>query len=127
MTVFHRVASTDEIPEGEGRCFEVADQVVAVFNIDGKYTAINDLCPHMGASLASGQLDQDKAVVSCPWHGWRFSVVDGTWVDNPRIKTDAFEVRVVDNQIEVSLPSTGQPPSTESNDGSPVEPGNAND
>ena len=53
----------------------------------------------MGALLASGCLDGN--VVTCPWHAWRFRVTDGTWCDNPRIKTDVFEVRVVGDEIQV--------------------------
>lgn len=101
MSSFQTVAAVDEIPEGEGRCFEVSDQIVAVFRIDGKFTAINDICPHMGASLSAGHLNREDLTVACPWHGWRFNVVDGAWADNPRVKTDVFEVRVVDDQIQV--------------------------
>lgn len=103
MSEFETVATVDEIPEGEGRCFEVNERVVAVFNVDGKFTAIDDLCPHMGASLASGFLNKENMTVACPWHGWRFNVVDGTWADNPRIKTDVFEVRIIDNKVQVRV------------------------
>jgi nitrite reductase (NADH) small subunit/3-phenylpropionate/trans-cinnamate dioxygenase ferredoxin subunit len=58
----------------------------------------------MGASLASGHLDD--SAVSCPWHGWRFDVRDGSWCDNRRLKTDVFEVRVVGDQIEVATEPT---------------------
>jgi nitrite reductase (NADH) small subunit len=30
-------------------------------------------------------------------------VTDGTWCDNPRIKTDSYRVRVVDDQIQVAI------------------------
>jgi nitrite reductase (NADH) small subunit/3-phenylpropionate/trans-cinnamate dioxygenase ferredoxin subunit len=53
----------------------------------------------MGASLSAG--DVTDGVVTCPWHAWRFRVTDGTWCDNPRLKTDVFEVRVVGDEIQV--------------------------
>jgi nitrite reductase (NADH) small subunit/3-phenylpropionate/trans-cinnamate dioxygenase ferredoxin subunit len=98
---FVTVARVGAIAEGTGKAFCVGDKLVAVFNIDGQYHAINDCCPHMGASLAEGHL-QD-GTVACPWHAWRFRVTDGTWCDNPRIKTDVYEVRVVDDQIQVRV------------------------
>ena len=55
-TEFKTVAKVGDIPEGEGRAYDIGDYVVAVFLIDGQYTAIDDMCPHMGASLASGFL-----------------------------------------------------------------------
>jgi nitrite reductase (NADH) small subunit/3-phenylpropionate/trans-cinnamate dioxygenase ferredoxin subunit len=100
MGEFVTVAKVGAIPEGTGAAFPVGDNLVAVFNLgDGEYFAINDLCPHMGASLADGSLE--AGVVTCPWHAWRFRVCDGTWCDNTRIKTDTFEVRVVGDEIQV--------------------------
>ncbi len=59
----------------------------------GQYFAIDDLCPHMGASLGAGEV-HDGAVL-CPWHAWRFGLCDGAWRDNPKLKVDRFDTRVV--------------------------------
>lgn len=100
MSEFVTVAKVGSIEEGTGQAFPVGQRLVAVFNLGGgQYAAIDDICPHMGASLSAGYLDKD--VVTCPWHAWRFRVTDGTWCDNPRIKTTAFEVRVVGEEIQV--------------------------
>ena len=100
MPDFVTVAKVGAIPEGTGAAFPVGDRLVAVFNLGGgRYHAINDVCPHMGASLAEGMLEE--GVVTCPWHAWRFRVADGTWCDNARIKTDRFEVRVEGDEIQV--------------------------
>jgi nitrite reductase (NADH) small subunit/3-phenylpropionate/trans-cinnamate dioxygenase ferredoxin subunit len=102
MSDFVTVAKVGEIAEGEGRAFPVNGRMVAVFNKEGKYFAIDDFCPHMGASLAAGWLEGN--VVTCPWHAWRFSICDGTWCDNPRIKIDSFEVRIERDEIQVRVP-----------------------
>ncbi len=102
MAEFVTVAKVGSIPEGTGLAFPVGERLVAVFNLGGgNYQAINDLCPHMGASLADGAVEE--GIVTCPWHAWRFRTSDGTWCDNPRIGTDAFEVRVVDDEIQVCV------------------------
>ncbi len=102
MSEFITVAKVGAIPEGTGAAFAVGDKLVAVFNLGGeRYEAINDLCPHMGASLAAGAVED--GVVTCPWHAWRFRTSDGTWCDNPRIKTDAYEVRVEGDEIQVRV------------------------
>ena len=100
MSEFITVARVGAIPEGSGGAFQVGERLVAVFNRGGQYFAIDDLCPHMGASLGAGYMDEE-GVVTCPWHAWHFSVCDGTWCDNPRIKIDAFETRVVGDEIQV--------------------------
>jgi nitrite reductase (NADH) small subunit/3-phenylpropionate/trans-cinnamate dioxygenase ferredoxin subunit len=96
------VARVGSIPEGAGRAFAVGQRIIAVFHQDGRYFAIDDVCPHMGASLAEGYLED--GVVACPWHAWRFRVCDGTWCDNPKIKIDSFPVRVVGDEIQVGIP-----------------------
>lgn len=99
---FTAVARVGDIPQGEGRTYEVGGRLVAVLNDGGSYAAIDDICPHMGASLGSGPVRGGEVV--CPWHAWRFRVCDGAWSDNPRLKVDVFEVRVVDDRIEVRVP-----------------------
>jgi nitrite reductase (NADH) small subunit/3-phenylpropionate/trans-cinnamate dioxygenase ferredoxin subunit len=99
---FVTVAKVGDIPDGEGRSFQVGERLVAVFHQNGSYFAIDDLCPHMGASLGAGYLDEE-GVVTCPWHAWRFSVQDGKWADNPRLGVDKFEVRVEGDKIQVRV------------------------
>jgi len=102
MSEFVTVAKVGAIPVGKGDTFAVNGRLIAVFNDGGNYFAIDDLCPHMGASLGAG--DVENGMVACPWHAWRFRICDGTWCDNPRIKIDAFEVRVVGDDIQVKSP-----------------------
>jgi nitrite reductase/ring-hydroxylating ferredoxin subunit len=99
MSEFVTVAKVGSIPEGEGITVELDGRLVALFYAGGEYHAIDDLCPHMGASLGAGAVE--NGVVTCPWHAWRFRVRDGTWCDNPRIKIESFEVRVVGEEIQV--------------------------
>ena len=57
MSEFVTVAKVGAIAEGAGMAFPVGDRLVAVFNLGGgSYHAIDDLCPHMGASLAAGDV-----------------------------------------------------------------------
>jgi nitrite reductase (NADH) small subunit/3-phenylpropionate/trans-cinnamate dioxygenase ferredoxin subunit len=100
---FVTVARVGSIPPGQGETFTVGDRLVAVFNDGGTYRAIDDLCPHMGASLGAGPIE--GGVVTCPWHAWRFRLSDGAWCDNPRLAVDTFEVRVQGNEIQVRVPN----------------------
>lgn len=101
MSEFQTVAKVGSIPPGTGRAFPVDGRVIAVFNDQGTYRAIDDFCPHMGASLASGDLED--SIVTCPWHAWRFRLKDGAWADNPRIGIGCYPVRVVGEEIQVQL------------------------
>ena len=103
MSEFTTVAKVGEIPEGTGISRVIGDKMVGIYCVGGQYFAITDLCPHMGASLADGQLEDD--IVACPWHAWRIRVTDGTWCDNTRIKIDKYEVRVAGEEIQVRVPT----------------------
>ncbi|MFM8891644.1 MAG: Rieske (2Fe-2S) protein [Planctomycetia bacterium] len=99
---FTAVAAAGGISRGEGRVFEVSGRLVAVFYDGERYWALDDLCPHMGASLGSGPMVD--GVVTCPWHAWRFRLCDGAWCDNPKLKVEVFDVRVEGGRIEVRVP-----------------------
>lgn len=96
---FVTVAKIGDIPEGRGAAYVVGERLVAVFNDCGTYFALDDICPHMGASLAPGEVHE--GIVICPWHAWRFRLCDGAWADNPKLKVDRFDVRVVGDEIQV--------------------------
>ena len=75
MSVATTIASVDEIAEGKGKAFDLGEKRIAIFNVAGKFHAIDDTCPHAGASLAEGDLEGDNVV--CPWHYAEFSLETG--------------------------------------------------
>jgi len=98
---FTTVARVGEIPDGEGRAFEVAGKMVAVFLTEGTYRAIDDCCPHQGAPLCDGFVE-DRAV-TCTWHGWRFSLETGKHLEGTRARVDVYPVRVQGDEIQVAV------------------------
>jgi nitrite reductase (NADH) small subunit/3-phenylpropionate/trans-cinnamate dioxygenase ferredoxin subunit len=100
---FRTVCRTGDVPEGEGRMFIVAETMVAVFNVQGSFFALANECPHAGASLAYGIIEGD--IVHCRIHHWRFSIRDGTYLDEnePLYNAQSYPVRVVGEEVEVSV------------------------
>lgn len=107
MSEFQTVCRKDEIPEGEGKTVKVGNKLVAVFLHGGQFYAIDDMCPHMGASLSGGYVA--NGTVTCPWHAWRFRLSDGAWADAPRVKIGCYEVRVEGEDVQVRLPAPPPP------------------
>ena len=112
MAEFHSVCPVGDLAEGEARAVQVGNKVIAVFCQQGQFYAINDMCPHMGASLAGGYVE--NGIVTCPWHAWRFRVTDGAWADNPRIKIGSYPVRVEGDEIQVQVEQPAPPKPRES-------------
>ena len=96
-----RVAAVGDIPGGEGRVIEAEGKTLAVFNVDGAYYAIDNLCSHRGGPLGEGDLDGN--VVMCPRHAWRWDVTTGANANNPAVKVACFPVAVEDGAIFVEL------------------------
>ena len=78
------------------------NQVVALFNVDGKFYALDGICPHAGGPLGEGELR--GTVVTCPWHGWQFDVTTGQHCLNARLMHQTFAVRVEGDDILVEVP-----------------------
>ena len=96
------VARVADIPDGGSVVVNVRDRDIAVFNVGGTFYAIDDFCPHMGASLAGGYVED--GCVTCPWHYWRFRLADGAWADNPKQKIGAYPVHLAGGDVQLELP-----------------------
>ena len=101
MGNFVKVASTSDIPPGQGTCVEVEGKRIAIFNVEGTYYAFDDVCPHQGGPLGEGELD--GTTVTCPWHGWEYDVTTGVNRDDPDVKQEQFAVRVDGDDILVEV------------------------
>lgn len=102
MSTAVKVASTSELPPGSSKLVEANGQAVALFNVDGKYYAIDDACPHAGAPLSDG--DIDGKVVTCPWHGAQFDVTTGKVLCAPaRNDVESYPVTVDGDDVLVEV------------------------
>ena len=98
------VAKTSEIAPGTGRLFEIEKHKVALFNLDGEFYAIDDLCTHEEASLSSGVV-KDEAI-ECPKHGALFSIKTGAVLAMPAVvPVGTYAVMVEDDQVLIDLSS----------------------
>lgn len=101
MSKFVKVAKIPEIPVNSGKCFKVEEVPVAVFNIDGTFYAIHNICSHAGGPLADGFLD--GTTVMCPWHGWAFDVTTGNLGGMDKGGVASYPVKVEDDEIWVGV------------------------
>ena len=103
MGKFVRTAKIGEIEPGKAMRVEIEGERIALFNVDGSYYAISDVCTHEEASLSEGSLQGE--IVSCPRHGARFNVRTGQVLSLPAILPIAtYPVRVEGSDILISLP-----------------------
>lgn len=113
----HRIAATSDLAEDGDRVIaEVDGREIAVFRHDGGYYAVANHCVHQGGPLCEGELtgqmvvgdddwswlwDDDRKVITCPWHGWKFDVTDGVNIRDGRYRAPTYDVEVDDGAVYV--------------------------
>lgn len=94
------VAPAADFPPGAWRLLDVDGTNVAVFNVDGEYHAIEDVCTHDGGILTGGLVQGEEIV--CPRHGARFSLLTGDALSPPAYEPVAvFPVRIENGIVQV--------------------------
>jgi nitrite reductase/ring-hydroxylating ferredoxin subunit/multimeric flavodoxin WrbA len=107
---YRYVCLLTEIKSGTSKSFSIKTEeqkniVIAVFNLNGKFYAISDCCIHKGGPLSKGFLDGD--IITCPWHGWKYSVKNGKSPHEGGDSINSYDVKIKRNKVYVnSIPST---------------------
>jgi nitrite reductase/ring-hydroxylating ferredoxin subunit/multimeric flavodoxin WrbA len=111
-STFRYLCTIEELPAGKSRQFVVSNDKgakkiqIAVFNVDGKYYCISNKCQHQGGPLSKGILDEKKKVVTCPWHGWKYSITDGKAPHEGGDSVDSYETKIIEDKLYVnSIPT----------------------
>jgi len=101
MATWTRLTRVDDCPPATSAELVVGDRVIALFNVEGTFYALDGVCPHQGGPLGQGTLE--GCVVTCPWHGWQFDVRSGQHQFNTQVVQPRYEVRVDGDWILVDL------------------------
>lgn len=100
MSEWVDVAAVDEIPSGGYKVVDIDDVLIAVFNLDGQFYAMQDMCTHDGGVLTGGEIVGEE--IECPRHGARFNIKTGEVTAPPAYESVcSFPVRVEDNRVQV--------------------------
>ncbi len=107
MSKAYVVCGEREVPPGDRKIFDGAGRSIGIFNINGQFYALKNVCPHQGAQLCQGTLkgitsldengrpllQREGEVIRCPWHGWEFDIATGRSLFNPeRIRVKTYPV-----------------------------------
>ena len=95
-----KLGSLEKVPQGQGYCFIVEGQEIAVFRQrDGKLYATQNRCPHKQAPLSEGLMG--GGVVICPFHSHKFDLCTGQGPDKEILRV--YPVSVVDGELLLTL------------------------
>ena len=96
-----KVAAASEIPPGQRLVVEAVGKQIAIFNVNGKLVACDNVCLHRGGPLGEG--DIEEFLVTCPWHGWQYDLSTGECLMNPKAKITLYPVIVEADSICVEI------------------------
>ncbi len=102
MTRFVKVAEKDELAEGRAKVVTVDGRSLALFRINNEYFALANNCIHRGGPLGEGEVNDHQ--VTCPWHGWKYDVRNGSFTVIPTLKVKTYQVRLEDGMVLVEVP-----------------------
>lgn len=95
------IGAADSLEEGQRKLVFVDGRSVVVFNVAGRLRAIENSCPHNGASLANGRLE--GTLLTCPAHGLRFDLDTGCTPGAGPLCLTILPVRMAEGQLMISL------------------------
>jgi nitrite reductase/ring-hydroxylating ferredoxin subunit len=94
------VVSESELVEGEPHRAELDGVPVVVVRSGGQVYALAERCSHRGGPLSDGEVA--GGCITCPWHGSRFRLEDGSVERGPAAYPQpALDVRVSGGMVEV--------------------------
>jgi nitrite reductase/ring-hydroxylating ferredoxin subunit len=115
----YNVASVSDFPPNSHRVVKVGRREIGIFNVDGTFYALPNLCTHQLGPLCKGKVSGtvictrdtkwklqwgfENEIVTCPWHGMEYHIKTGTCLAFPEIRLRSYEVWVEDEQVKVRI------------------------
>lgn len=101
--VWYKVLSNkDKLPEGRVQTVTAGHQGVCLTHFEGKFSALDNRCPHQGGPLGEGSIE--NGLLRCPWHGWDFDPCTGLPPGGYDDGVTTFDVKEEGDAIYVGIP-----------------------
>ncbi len=126
MMTEHVFGRVEEFQDREHRVREIAGVEVGVFRLGDGWVAWENVCPHAGGPVCQGRImprveepldaqrqslgmcfSKDRRNIVCPWHGYEYDLSTGMHQGHDGYRLRSVPLRVVEEEIRVSLPVHG--------------------
>src|SRR5215213_7670261 len=116
----HIVGDVSDFPAGSNRVVTVGGRQIGIFNINGEFYGLPNVCPHQTGPLCEGKTTTgtlvaneendwkiewayEGEIVACPWHGLEYHIPTGRCLAFSNIKLRTYEVLVEDGKVKVRV------------------------
>jgi nitrite reductase (NADH) small subunit len=102
MPNFTKLATESDLPAAnEAKEFPCGDKAICVANVNGTYSAMDNVCLHRGGPLGQGMIESGKVV--CPWHGWQWDPTTGHAEQNPVAKVTVYPLKIENGDVLIEI------------------------
>ncbi len=106
MPTFIKLTTQSELPAAdEAKEFPCSvkgeDKTICIANVNGVYSAMDNVCLHRGGPLGQGMIENGKVV--CPWHGWAYDPKTGEAAHNASAKVAVYPLKIEDGDVMVEI------------------------
>ena len=100
--MFAKLTTQSDLPgPNEAKEFRCGDKEICIANVNGTYSAMDNICLHRGGPLGQGVIENGKVV--CPWHAWAWDPLSGQAAQNPAAKISIYPVKVESGNVLIEI------------------------
>ena len=115
----HVVCPVEDFPSGTHRVIQAGRAEIGVFNVNGTFYALPNVCTHQFGPLCAGAVNgtmvasaetgwryewaREGEIITCPWHGLEFDITTGHSLASAKIRLRQYVVTVEDGQVTVTV------------------------
>ena len=115
----HDLGPAADFPPGTHKVIKVRNVEIGVFNVEGRFYALPNVCTHQFGPLCEGNVTgtmvcnpatgwrhewaRDGEIITCPWHGLEFDITTGRCLASPKVRLRTYPVTVKDGRVRLTL------------------------
>jgi nitrite reductase (NADH) small subunit len=97
-----KLTTQAELPgANEAEEFSCGKKEICIANVNGEYSAMDNVCLHQGGPLGQGMIENGKVV--CPWHGWAWDPRTGEAAHNTKAKIAVYPIKIENGHVLIEL------------------------
>jgi nitrite reductase (NADH) small subunit len=97
-----KLTTESELPLiDEAKEFTCVGKSICIANVNGTYSAMDNICLHRGGPLGQGMIENGKVI--CPWHGWAWDPKTGAAEQDSRAKVAVYPLKIENGDVMLEI------------------------
>jgi nitrite reductase (NADH) small subunit len=102
MPSFTKLTTESALPAAnEAKEFPCGEKTICIANVNGSYSAMDNVCLHRGGPLGEGTIERGKVV--CPWHGWEWDPKTGEAEQDSKLKIAVYRLKIENGDVLIEI------------------------